>query len=191
MSDPRYKVVMLGDSGVGKTALANRIAEGVFTENLQSTVGSQFVTVPLDLRDRQVILELWDTAGQEVYRSLVGFYIRGARGAFLVVDITSKSSFESLPQWFEFLHEHAPGAEVLLFANKSDLESDRVVPFQTLMEFAKSRKVELVEGSARLGQNTTQAFETLGAIVARMDSKKAFSIYDQDSGLEEGAGGCC
>lgn len=163
--DPHYKVVMLGDSGVGKTALVNRISEGVFTESHVPTVGSQFIALPLEIGKRKLTLELWDTAGQEVYRSLVGFYTREAKGAFLVCDVTSEQSFQGLGEWIDFVNSQAPGVKIIIFANKIDLEDDRTVSSDQLKEFAGQRGIELIEGSAKLGQQTTDAFEKMGEMM--------------------------
>jgi small GTP-binding protein len=183
---------MLGDSGVGKTALVNRMSEGAFTDNYTPTVGSQFVALPLDLGSRQVMLEVWDTAGQEVYRSLVGFYIREAKGAFILVDVTSETSFEGLPEWLKFVHEQAPNAKLVLFANKCDLEEQRTVSRERLLEFANAHKIDLIEGSAKLGQNTADAFEKMGELVVGGQTKAAatITITDTDDPAQE-KGGCC
>jgi small GTP-binding protein len=174
--DQHYKVVMLGDSGVGKTALVNRISEGVFTDSHVPTVGSQFIALPLEINKRKMTLELWDTAGQEVYRSLVGFYTREAKGAFLVCDVTSEATFEGLPTWLKFVNEQAPGVKVIIFANKCDLEDQRLVSSERLRQFAASQKVDLIEGSAKLGQNTTDGFEKMGEMMLSTEANVAPAV---------------
>jgi small GTP-binding protein len=193
--DPHYKVVMLGDSGVGKTALVNRISEGAFSESHVPTVGSQFIALPLEVNSKRMTLELWDTAGQEVYRSLVGFYTREAKGAFLVCDVTNDQTYQGLPDWIKFVNEQAPGVKIIIFANKVDLDEQRVIPSDKIAEFAKSNGVELVEGSAKLGQNTTDAFEKMGELMLSTNSSSAVpvSIAADDLGKKRGKkeGGCC
>jgi small GTP-binding protein len=174
--DQHYKVVMLGDSGVGKIALVNRISEDVFTDSPVPTVGSQFIALPLNIKKRKMTLELWDTASQEVYRSLVGSYTREAKGAFLVFDVTSEATFESLPTWLKFLTEQAPGAKVIIFANKCDLEDQRVVSSERLRQFGASQKVDVIEGSAKLGQNTTDAFEKMGEMMLSTEANVAPAV---------------
>jgi small GTP-binding protein len=192
MEDPHYKVVMLGDSGVGKTALVNRISEGVFTDSHVPTVGSQFIALPLDLGGRKLTLELWDTAGQEVYRSLVGFYTREAKGAFLCFDVTSEQSYQGLPEWIKFVNEQAAGVKVIIFANKIDLESQRVVSSETIRDFAKSQGIELVEGSAKLGQNTTDAFEKMGELMLSTSSNAGPAlVIEADDKKTKQKGKCC
>jgi small GTP-binding protein len=189
--DAHYKVVMLGDSGVGKTALVNRISEGVFTDSHVPTVGSQFIALPLEINKRKMTLELWDTAGQEVYRSLVGFYTREAKGAFLVFDVTSETTFEGLPEWIKFVNEQAPGVKVVIFANKCDLESARVVASERIQAFAASQKVELIEGSAKLGQNTTDAFEKMGEMMMSSESNVAAAVTIKEESGKKKKKGCC
>ncbi|OHT02441.1 Ras-related protein Rab-13 [Tritrichomonas foetus] len=163
-NDLHFKVVMVGDSGVGKTALVNRISEGAFVNVHVPTVGSQFITLNLEIENTKIVLELWDTAGQEVYRSLVGFYTREAKGAFLVCDITNKTSFDGLADWITFITDAAPGVKIILFANKIDLP-DRLVSTEMLHEFARSHNLEVFEGSAKTGENTTNAFERMGELL--------------------------
>jgi small GTP-binding protein len=193
MEDPHYKVVMLGDSGVGKTALVNRISEGVFTDSHVPTVGSQFIALPLDLGGRKLTLELWDTAGQEVYRSLVGFYTREAKGAFLCFDVTNESSFQGLPEWIKFVNEQAGGVKVIIFANKIDLDAQRVVSSDTIRDFARTQGIEIVEGSAKLGQNTTDAFEKMGELMlsTAANAEPTVVIEAEDKKKKKEKGGCC
>jgi small GTP-binding protein len=185
---------MLGDSAVGKTALVNRISEGAFSESHVPTVGSQFIALPLEVNSKRMTLELWDTAGQEVYRSLVGFYTREAKGAFLVCDVTNDQTYQGLPEWIKFVSEQAPGVKIIIFANKIDLEEQRVIAADKLAEFAKSNGVELIEGSAKLGQNTTDAFEKMGELMLATGSSASVPVTIASSDLgksKEKKGGCC
>lgn len=167
--EPHYKIVMLGDSGVGKTALVSRISEGGFADTHVPTVGAQFVALPFQVDKTKLTLEVWDTAGQEVYRSLVSFYTREARGAFLVFDVTDEKTFTGLEQWIKFANEQAPGAKIILFANKTDLEEKRVVSSADIKEFASKNSIDVVEGSAKTGQNTQDAFEKMGMLMVETE----------------------
>ncbi|KAK8882619.1 hypothetical protein M9Y10_045261 [Tritrichomonas musculus] len=194
-SDIHFKVVMVGDSGVGKTALVNRISEGAFVNVHVPTVGSQFITLNLEIEGTKIVLELWDTAGQEVYRSLVGFYTREAKGAFLVCDITNKASFDGLHEWVNFITDAAPGVKIILFANKIDL-SNRLVTNEMLQEFSKSHNLEFFEGSAKTGENTTNAFERMGELLLQHQRSNQNDVHSVNPGknLEENNKGekkCC
>jgi small GTP-binding protein len=141
------------------------MSEGVFSDSHVPTVGSQFIALPIEIAGRKIILELWDTAGQEVYRSLVGFYTRETKGAFILCDVTNIETFTGLPEWIKFVTEQSPNVKVIIFANKCDLEEERVVPTGRVQEFARTQNVEVIEGSAKLGQNTTDAFEKMGELM--------------------------
>jgi small GTP-binding protein len=161
----RFKVVMIGDTGVGKTAVVNRMSEGSFLTDHIPTVGSQFITMDLIVEGQKICFELWDTAGQEVYRSLVGFYARDASGALIVADLTLQSSFDSLPEWVKFIRTESPDVKIVIFGNKSDLIQQRVLSNAVFTKFAASNGVDFLEGSAKTGQNVADAFEKMGDLL--------------------------
>jgi small GTP-binding protein len=156
---------MIGDSGVGKTALVNRMSDNRFAPSHVPTVGSQFVTVSLTVDGNDLVFELWDTAGQEIYRSLVSFYARDAKGAFVVLDITSTASFNGLGEWVVFIRRESPSVKILVFANKSDLASERRINAQDIRNFAEANSVEFFEGSAKTGKNVADAFGRMGELL--------------------------
>ena len=163
----QFKIVMLGNSGVGKTALVERISNNDFNDAHVPTVGAQYVSLDIDVDFKKVTLEIWDTAGQEVFRSLVGFYARDAKGALLVADITCSTTMEDLQRWMDFIGEQAPEAKIILFANKLDLESERVVQSSDLEEFAKKNGLTFMEGSAKTGEGVDDAFSRMAEIVSQ------------------------
>ena len=165
MDIPSFKVVMLGNSGVGKTALVEKISTSEFNESHNPTIGAQYVSLDVKVGKNKVILELWDTAGQEVFRSLVGFYARDAKGVFLVCDITEASTLQDLERWVQFIDDQAPDSEVILFANKLDLEDNRQVQEAELEQFAKSHKYTFLEGSAKTGQGVDDGFTRIAELV--------------------------
>jgi small GTP-binding protein len=194
MSDEvRCKVVMLGDSGVGKTALVSHISKDSFPDAHTPTIGSQFTALTLEIQDRKLTLELWDTAGQEVYRSLVGFYTRDAKGAFLVMDVTREDTFQGLHQWITWAIAQAPGIKILIFANKIDLAEDRCVSSERIQDLAKSKGVDVVEGSAKLGHNTRDAFEQMGVLMLAEDTVPPATIIIRGEDLKKNKPkqGCC
>ncbi|OHT04046.1 small GTP-binding protein [Tritrichomonas foetus] len=160
-----YKVVMLGDSGVGKTSLVNQITENIFSESHIPTVGSQFTSFSYEIDKKKLTFELWDIAGQEVYRSLVSFYTRESKGAFLVFDVTNQESFNGLQEWINFVEESTPGVHIILFANKCDLEEQRKVSKESLSSFALQHKLHYFEGSAKTGQEVSNAFDQMAEIL--------------------------
>jgi small GTP-binding protein len=161
-----YKVVLLGNSGVGKTALVERVSEDIFQSSHVPTVGAQFISLELMIGTEKCILELWDTAGQEVFRSLIGFYARDAKGAFLLFDVADHRSFDDLPKWINFIHENAPDARVLLFGNKIDLTDTREITRGVGQDFADKKGIVYFEGSAKTGENVRDAFDRMTELLS-------------------------
>jgi small GTP-binding protein len=157
----RAKVVMLGESGAGKTSIVERMCHNFFSPEHNATVGGTFVSVNLSLHGETITLDVWDTAGQEVYRSLVSFYARDAQGAILVTDPTERAALLSLPKWITFARSQVPRVKILLFANKGDLANRRVVSLDELAEFARENDCAFAHGSAKTGQGVADVFEKI------------------------------
>jgi small GTP-binding protein len=173
-----FKVILLGDSGVGKSAVVERVAKDVFTASHEATVGVHYTSVPIAVGERTRHLELWDTAGQEVFRSLVGFYSRDAKGVFLLYDVTKAASFADLNKWITFLRDNAPDAPVIMFANKTDLGSSRAIGRATGQEFAERNDLLYFEGSAKTGENVRDAFDRMAELVAATGDPDADECVD-------------
>ena len=124
----QFKVVLLGDSQVGKTSLINRQLHGYQPPNPNPTIGCHCNEILMKVNDREIILQVWDTAGQEIYRALVPVYLRGAKAAIILYDITEAESFNSLSRWYEFLHGTVSDTTpTFLVANKIDLISPNLL----------------------------------------------------------------
>jgi small GTP-binding protein len=156
-----YKVVLLGDSRVGKTTLIAREVQADYQLNLKPTVGCHCNTLSLIVGRKTVTLQVWDTAGQEMYRALVPVYLRGASAAILVYDRTETESFQALNHWCSLLEDTVPaGTPIYLVANKLDLH--RVVVPDTLgLQFATQRKAKFHKVSALTGDGVDQLFEEI------------------------------
>ena len=192
MSQPNhFKIVMLGNSGVGKTALVERVTDDVFVDAHVPTVGAQYVSLNLNIDDKDVTLEIWDTAGQEVFRSLVGFYARDAKGAFILFDVTEKQSFEDLKQWVEFANDQAPNAKIILFGNKIDLTENRAVSSSDISDFAESMNLTVFEGSAKTGQSVRDAIESMALMVLSSMKKDSTAITLDINNQTQKKKGCC
>ena len=168
-----FKIVVIGDSGVGKTALIQRLIDNKFSPTT-ATVGVQYqpYVCPLtsnnkaesDLNDEQnaVQLQIWDTAGQEKYKSISKAYFRNAVGAVLVFDITNINTFENASMWLQDLRESCnQNAFILLVGNKTDRESDREVSEEAAIVFAQQQRIEYREASALNGDNVKETFARL------------------------------
>jgi len=160
--DHLFKILMVGDSGVGKSSLLLRFTDDTFSENFISTIGVDFKIRTVTLEGKTVKMQIWDTAGQERFRTITSSYYRGAHGVILVYDVTDQVSFNNARQWLTEIERYACGQVVkLLVGNKCDLTTKRVVDFETGKEFADQFNLPFLEASAKDGSNVEKAFLTL------------------------------
>jgi len=165
----QYKVVLLGESGVGKSNLVLQFVRGQFIEGKESTIGAAFLSHNMELEDRLVKFEIWDTAGQERYHSLAPMYYRGSQAAVVVYDITDENSYEKAENWIRELQRQAPpGILMALAGNKSDLEHRRTVQTKVAEAFARENQLIFFETSAKTAQNVTLLFKTLADKLPRV-----------------------
>jgi len=157
--DYLFKVLLIGDSGVGKSSILVRFAEDDFEEDRPCTIGVDFKTKVLDLDGKKINLTIWDTAGQEKFRSLTSSYYRGTQGIILVYDVTRRSSFASLELWLGEIELYATNRDVVKFlvGNKVD-KNNREVSREEAQKFAKSKSMLFMECSAKTNLGVQQAF---------------------------------
>ncbi|CAL0311291.1 unnamed protein product [Lupinus luteus] len=173
-----FKVVVIGDSGVGKTQILSRFAKNEFFFDSKSTIGVEFQTKTVMINDKVIKAQIWDTAGQERYRAVTSAYYRGALGAMLVYDITKQQSFDNVARWVEELRTHADRSIVImLIGNKGDLIDKRIVATEDALEFAQDQCLFFSETSALSGENVESAFITLLQEINRVVSKKSLESY--------------
>lgn len=158
-----FKVVLIGESGVGKTNLLSRFTRNEFNHDSRTTIGVEFSTRTLTLDGHLVKAQIWDTAGLERYRAITSAYYRGAVGALLVYDITKHQSYESVDRWLKELYDHADASIlVMLVGNKSDLKDEaREVPTEEAKMYADSNGLLFMETSALDSTNVELSFETI------------------------------
>lgn len=157
-----WKVVLVGDSGVGKTNLLSRFTRNEFNAESKSTIGVEFATRNLTIKGKTVRAQIWDTAGQERYRAITSVYYRGAVGALVVYDITKPQTFENLSKWLEELKEHAdPYVCIMIVGNKTDLRSVRAIQQEQGRLKAEEHKYSFIETSALDATNVGEAFNNL------------------------------
>jgi small GTP-binding protein len=153
------KYIVIGSSGVGKTAILTRLENDVFRNDAHPTIGVDFVISKIDVQGQSFKLHIWDTAGQERFKALAKSYFRCAMGVILVFDITERRSFDDVNQWLMDVHSQCePNVAVTLVGNKRDLESVRAVSLSEATDFARFHHINYVETSARTGENITDAF---------------------------------
>jgi small GTP-binding protein len=164
MDDPIViKVVLVGDSGVGKSNLMARYVKDTFSAKADDfTIGVEFATKTSEADGRNVKLQIWDTAGQERFRTVSSAYYRGSKGVFVVYDITNKESFSNVSTWLEALKQHLPEeTPIFLLGNKCDLDHARAVKRETAEAFALENNMCYVETSAKDDINIGRAFDML------------------------------
>ena len=158
-----YKVVLLGDTSVGKSCVANRFVNDSFFDFQEPTIGAAFMTRNLEVGKYKIRYEIWDTAGQERYKSLAPMYYRGAMAAVIVYDITQQDTFKGAKTWIhEIKTRGRDDCVIALVGNKSDLEQKRKVEKETVYEYVHKEDILYFETSAKTGDNVEHVFYVIG-----------------------------
>lgn len=156
------KIVVIGDSGVGKTNILTRFISGEFNQNTKSTLGVEFATKLIISNDKKIRLQIWDTAGQERYKAITNSYYVNAKGAIVVFDLSKPKSFESIERWVKELRSiSGKDCIVMLVGNKSDIKDSRAISEQEAKSLANELNLEYSETSALTNTNINQVFQRL------------------------------
>lgn len=193
--DLACKVMLLGDSGVGKTCLLVRFKDGAFLSGaFISTVGIDYRNKIVEIEETKVKLQIWDTAGQERFRSVTHAYYRDSHALLLLYDITSKSSFDNIRAWLSEIQDYAPdNVVVMLLGNKADRSGERVIKKEEGERLAKDHNVAFMETSAKTGMNVDLAFLAIARELTfqhREASGRKFDMKAYVSDKRENQG-CC
>ncbi|KAJ2157143.1 ras GTPase [Coemansia sp. RSA 552] len=198
--DYLFKLLLIGDSGVGKSCLLLRFADDTYTESYISTIGVDFKIRTIELDGKTVKLQIWDTAGQERFRTITSSYYRGAHGIIVVYDVTDSDTFSNVKQWLQEIDRYASeGVNKLLVGNKSDLEDKRAVDFTEAQEFAKSLNISFLETSAKSATNVESAFLTMArqikdrmgaSNVQQQQQQKQVKLSNMEN-VQRSNTGCC
>ena len=158
--DLSFKIIVIGNSGVGKSCLALKATKNIFEEQFMSTVGFEFFSFNLKINDKIIKLQIWDTCGQEVYRSLISNFYRSSSMAIIVYAIDNQESFDDLDSWVKQLKTHSgPNVKIFIIGNKNDLEDRRVISKEKGEEFVKNNGFhKFMETSAKSGFNAKELF---------------------------------
>ncbi|CAJ0589389.1 hypothetical protein GCK32_003343 [Trichostrongylus colubriformis] len=197
--DYLFKLLLIGDSGVGKSCLLLRFADDTYTESYISTIGVDFKIRTIELDGKTIKLQIWDTAGQERFRTITSSYYRGAHGIIVVYDITDQESFNNVKQWLQEIDRYAcENVNKLLVGNKCDLTAKRAVETQAAKEYADQLGIPFLETSAKSSTNVEQAFLTMASeIKSRMGPVQgaggapAVRITGSQPVQDKKSGGCC
>lgn len=200
--DHLFKLVLIGDSGAGKSCLLLRFSDDCFTDSYITTIGVdfRFKTIPVDTKT--IKLQIWDTAGQERFRTITSAYYRGADGIILVYDICERESFNNIDEWLGEVSKYVDESTCkILIGNKSDRESDRQVSIEEAKQKADALGIAFIEASAKDGGNVEAAFTMMSAeLIAKRQSPGAGAsnsatgggvglLTSKNSGA--GAASCC
>lgn len=181
-ADYKLKIVIVGDTGVGKTNIMSRFAKDEFTKDKTATTGVDFATQTIEHDGKTIMAEIWDTAGQERYKAITASFYRGAIGALIVYDITSRTSFQNCERWLRELRQHTdPSVVAMLVGNKCDLRHKQHVDVEDAKDFAEDNNLAFIETSALDSTNVSLAFETVLIEIYRIVRKNlAANKYDPD-----------
>ncbi|KAJ6248258.1 rab2a [Anaeramoeba flamelloides] len=161
-----YKFILIGDAGVGKSCVLLQYTNKKFETSYNYTIGVEFGSQMLEIKNNLIQIQIWDTAGQETFRSITRNYYREAAGAILCYDITRRSSFVNVQVWLEDILKHSPKQiEIILVGNKTDLDKKRVVSYEEGKKFAKKHNIIFMECSAKTSFNVDKIFEDLAHVI--------------------------
>ncbi|ODQ63564.1 ras-domain-containing protein [Nadsonia fulvescens var. elongata DSM 6958] len=174
------KMLLIGDSGVGKSCLLLRFYDDNFTPSFITTIGIDFKVKKLNIDDIPVKLQIWDTAGQERFKTVTTSYYRGAMAILLVYDVCDEKSFENVKQWYQYIEDYAnEDVEVTLVANKVDMSDKRVISTEKGQAMARDLNVPYIETSSKASINVEEAFTS---IVKRFVDKQKDKNVDNNGG---------
>jgi Ras-related protein Rab-1A len=195
-----FKLLLIGDSGVGKSCLLLRFADDTYTESYISTIGVDFKIRTVELDGKTIKLQIWDTAGQERFRTITSSYYRGAHGIIIVYDCTDQESYNNVKNWLQEIDRYATDqVNKLLVGNKCDLTTKKVVSTETAKAFADSLGITFLETSAKDATNVEKAFLRMaGEIKSRLGpsmnadvQRPTVKVSGTTPVKQSNGGGCC
>jgi len=198
--DYLFKLLLIGDSGVGKTCLLFRFSDDAFNTTFISTIGIDFKIKTVEIDGKKIKLQIWDTAGQERFHTITTSYYRGAMGIMLVYDITQEKTFDNIAKWLRNIDEHASeGVDRMILGNKCDMEDKRMVNHERGEGIAREHGIKFYETSAKENVNVEEAFMNLTQDILRKhvagasndDTTKGVIVGDKSSGQSKMSAGCC
>mmetsp|Transcript_8234 Transcript_8234/g.8096 ORF Transcript_8234/g.8096 Transcript_8234/m.8096 type:complete len:205 (-) Transcript_8234:43-657(-) len=204
MASPEYdylfKLLLIGDSGVGKSSILLRFADNTYAESFIATIGVDFKIKTVEVENKVIKLQIWDTAGQEKFRTITSSYYRGAHGIIVVYDVTNRDSFNNVKNWMNEITRYASeNVNRLLVGNKSDMEGKKVVTYDEGKELADSFGIPFIETSAKTSVNVEQSFLRMAGEIKGRVAATATKSNPQPKGQRLATGksltpkktGCC
>jgi Ras-related protein Rab-1A len=196
-----FKVLLLGNSNVGKSSLFLRFVDDVWNDTFVPTIGVDFKIKTFEIDSKKIKMQIWDTAGQERFKNIISSYYRGAHGILLLYDVTDKESFKNISNWLIEIEKNASKNILrILIGNKCDLEDKRVITHAQGKEFADTYGLKFIETSAKKNLNVSEAFETLGRElmnagaekkIEKQKENKKISVAKAQDLTTQNRTGCC
>ena len=181
------KYVIIGDSGVGKSNILLQYINGKFVEDFKATVGVEFGAKNIEINNRIYRIQVWDTAGQEQFRSIARAYYKNSVCACIVYDITNRNSFNSIQNWIDDCTKQTPKSILLiLIGNKNDLNDKREVQYEEGAEFARKRNMIFLETSAKTGNNINDIFEKSVQQIDKNILENKYDLTNENCGIRRG-----
>lgn len=166
--DYLFKIIVIGDSGVGKSSILFRFVDDNFNDSFISTIGIDFKIKTITIDNKIIKLQIWDTAGQERFRTITSSYYRGANGIIVVYDVTNRDSYNNIIKWLGEIDKYTRNDTItIIVGNKCDLESTRLVEYKEAEEFASQFSIPYIETSAKTSSNITNVFTTMSNEIAK------------------------
>jgi small GTP-binding protein len=170
--DYLFKLLIVGESGVGKTCMLLRFADNTFEGDFLSTIGVDFKVKEMVLDSKKIKLQIWDSAGQERFRNITNSYYRNSNGIIIVYDVTSRDSFDKVTDWIQEVRRYVPTVPLIVVGNKCDLIEKRQVPTETGEELGQKQGIIFLETSAKTNTNIDAAFEELSKKLVEHENSK-------------------
>ena len=194
--DHVFKLLIIGDSGVGKSSLLMQFSDNLFSDTTTTTIGVDFKSCTVDVEGTKVKLQIWDTAGQERFRTIASMYYRGTHGVIFVYDVTNADTFKSIKKWLHEIDQNCDRVSRVLVGNKDDNHEKKVVPLEEAQQFADQIGIPLYETSAEEGKNVEEVFHAIARLVLKQkletEAQEAASAGDKvvvQAGAMRGSGG--
>jgi len=181
------KFVIIGDSGVGKSNILLRYMNNTFSEDFKATVGVEFGAKNLEINNKIYRIQIWDTAGQENFRSIARAYYKNSVCACIVYDISNRKSFDSIQSWIDDCTKQTPKSILLLLiGNKNDLNNKREVQYEEGAEFARKKNMIFLETSAKTGENVNDIFDLSVKQIDKNIMENKYDLNNENCGIRKG-----
>ena len=178
--DYSFKILLVGDSSVGKSNFILRLIKNQFSPSHVSTSGMELKTTEILLDKVKIRVQLWDTAGQEKYRAITKSLFTKVQGILTLYDISNEDSFKNLKNWVKMIKEECNNVQLLMIGNKNDLEDERIISTEEATEYAKSQKMGYIETSSKTGENVNKAIEIMCKKILKNNSVRSNYSFSLD-----------